>query len=71
MSLNVFQREIPVWAIVAAVAAVLALAFVAWRSMDANAAGPPKQVRPGMYDLRQEIQKARARQAAPGSTGGS
>jgi hypothetical protein len=71
MSLNVFQREIPVWAIVAAVVGVLALAFVAWRSLDTNAAGPPKQVHPGMYDLRQEIQKARARQAVPGATSGS
>ena len=71
MSVDAFRREIPVWAVVAAVAAFLILCFVAWRGFfgNPNEAGRPKAVRPGMYDLRQEIQKARAHQQ-PGSTGG-
>jgi hypothetical protein len=71
MSVNAFQREIPAWAVAAAVALFMALLFLAWHALfrNPNDAGPPKAVHAGMYDLRQEIQKAQAHQPA-GSTGG-
>ncbi|HLK55394.1 MAG TPA: hypothetical protein VKU00_02450 [Chthonomonadaceae bacterium] len=62
------HRELPPWALpVAIVVSVAVLVVIGWRVLGGNGeVGPSKEVHPGMYDIRQEIQKARAAQGSQG-----
>jgi hypothetical protein len=52
------RKELPVWALPVAIAVgLLLLALIGWRTFSAQSGdtGPAKEVRPGMYDFRQEV----------------
>jgi hypothetical protein len=53
------RREIPSWVLpVTIIFGLLLLALLGWRTFSAHSGdtGPAKEVRPGMYDFRQEVQ---------------
>jgi hypothetical protein len=64
------NRELPSWALpVAVVICVFVLALIGWRVLAGDGeVGPSKAVHAGMYDIRSEIQKARAAQGEKGGT---
>lgn len=63
MPANGMRKELPTWALpVIIVVGLLFLAWGGWRALAGgnSSVGPDKAVRPGMYDLRAEVQKAQA-----------
>ncbi|HZO91383.1 MAG TPA: hypothetical protein VFB38_23875 [Chthonomonadaceae bacterium] len=59
MASNGVRKELPSWALpVAILVGVLALAFIGWKAFTGtnSAPGPAKEVHPGMYDFRKEVQ---------------
>ena len=63
MKTDRWQQMLPPWVLpVVILVSVLAFVFFGWRTLTAtgDAAGPPKEVHAGMYDLRQEVAKMRA-----------
>lgn len=67
------RKELPFWALPAVIVlGLLVLGLVTWRAVTGNneATGPVKKVYPGMYDIRQEIQKKRAESNASQGAGG-
>jgi hypothetical protein len=63
--------EIPVWAIASiAVVALLLVGFFGWKSIAGRDGdpGPPKDVKPGMYDLRAEVAKMRGQREQGANT---
>ena len=67
------RKEIPVWALpVAILLGVLLLAFIGWRAFTGStgSTGPAKEVHPGMYDFRQEVQNGNVGRRHRPDTGG-
>ena len=58
------KRELPVWALPVIIVCCLAVvALIGWRSLaESGEVGPRREVHAGMYDMRQEIEKARLAQ---------
>lgn len=70
LSAATLQGSVPAWALpVAITICVVALALIVWRFSTGNGeVGPTMKVHAGMYDIRQEIQKARATKEQQGGT---
>lgn len=65
---NSLQQEMPAWILPGVIVlGVIGILFFSWKAWTGGngAVGPPKDVKPGMYDLRQEIAKRRAGQGTP------
>lgn len=59
MPANGMQKEVPAWVLpTAIIVGLLVLGFVGWRAFTGtnSVAGPAKEVHPGMYDFRKEVQ---------------
>lgn len=73
-SIELRERSVPTWAIAAAaVVALLVLGYFGWRTFaghDGDDAGPPKAVRPGMYNIREEAAKHSAQDQSGANTNG-
>ena len=62
------NRELPVWALpVTILACLIVVMLVGWRLLAGGGeVGPRREVHAGMYDIRQEVQRARSAQGAQG-----
>ena len=61
-----FNQAVPKWAISASIGVVaIVIGLIAWRVAVAapESAGASIAVRPGMYNLKEEVEKARTKQA--------
>lgn len=60
------RQSLPTWALAAAAVVGIALVVLGWRSISEHAGAPSVgrdiPVRPGMYDMRAEMQKGRGSQ---------
>ncbi len=75
MTTGGLHREVPGWALpLLIVVLVIVLAFIGWKVFGGGHAdvGPAKEVRPGMYDFKQEFMKGNLgrRQRTGGAGGG-